>query len=132
MSVFDCHVNRSPVSGKIEKIVYRPGKFFNADLDKASVDNERNALVVTIPGGRVAVVQIAGLVARRIVCFVRVGQPIGAGERFGMIRFGSRVDIYLPEGVPPLVAVGQTAIAGETVLADLRAAGDGGRAFRTG
>jgi phosphatidylserine decarboxylase len=132
MSVFDCHVNRSPVSGKIEKIVYRPGKFFNADLDKASVDNERNALVITIPGARVAVVQIAGLIARRIVCFVRTGQPIGAGERFGMIRFGSRVDVYLPEGVPPLVAVGQTATAGETVLADLRAAGDGGRAFRTG
>ncbi len=132
MSVFDCHVNRSPVSGKVEKIVYQPGKFFNADLDKASVDNERNALVITIPGGRIAVVQIAGLVARRIVCFVRMGQPIGAGERFGMIRFGSRVDVYLPEGVPPLVAVGQTATAGETVLADLRAAGDGGRAFRTG
>jgi phosphatidylserine decarboxylase len=125
-------VNRCPVSGKIEKIVYQPGKFFNADLDKASVDNERNALVIAVPGARVAVVQIAGLVARRIVCFVRMGQPIGAGERFGMIRFGSRVDVYLPEGVPPLVAVGQTATAGETVLADLRAASEGGRAFRTG
>jgi phosphatidylserine decarboxylase len=131
MSVFDCHINRSPVAGKVERIIYQPGKFFNADLDKASVDNERNAMVIAIPGGRIAVVQIAGLVARRIVCFIRVGQPIGAGERFGMIRFGSRVDVYLPEGVPPLVAVGQTAIAGETVLADLRAA-DGGRAFRTG
>jgi phosphatidylserine decarboxylase len=132
MSVFDCHVNRSPVSGKIEKIVYQPGKFFNADLDKASADNERNALVIAIPGARIAVVQIAGLVARRIVCFACMGQPIGAGERFGMIRFGSRVDVYLPEGVPPLVAVGQTVIAGETVLADLRAVADGGRAFRAG
>src|SRR5262245_66526853 len=95
MSVFDCHVNRSPVAGKIEKIVYTPGKFFNADMDKASADNERNALVITIPGARIAVVQIAGLVARRIVCFVRMGQPMGAGERLGMIRFGSRVDVYL-------------------------------------
>jgi phosphatidylserine decarboxylase len=132
MSVFDCHVNRSPVAGKIEKVVYQPGKFFNADLDKASSDNERNALVIAIPAARIAVVQIAGLVARRIVCFVRPGQQIGAGERFGMIRFGSRVDVYLPEGVPPLVAVGQTATAGETVIADLRLGGDAGRAFRAG
>ena len=131
MSVFDCHVNRSPVAGKIEKIVYHSGKFLNADLDKASVDNERNCLVITTAGARIAVVQIAGLVARRIVCFVRSGQSVGAGERFGMIRFGSRLDVYLPEGTLPLVAVGQTSIAGETVLADLRAA-DGGRAFRSG
>jgi phosphatidylserine decarboxylase len=131
MSVFDCHVNRSPVAGKIEKIVYHSGKFLNADLDKASVDNERNCLVITTAGARIAVVQIAGLVARRIVCFVRSGQSVGAGERFGMIRFGSRLDVYLPEGTLPLVAVGQTSIAGETVLADLRAV-DGGRAFRTG
>jgi phosphatidylserine decarboxylase len=131
MSVFDCHVNRSPVTGKIEKIVYQPGKFFNADLDKASADNERNALVIATSGARIAVVQIAGLVARRIVCFVRNGDSVNAGQRFGMIRFGSRVDIYLPEGTPPLVAVGQTSIAGETTLADLRA-GDGGRAFRSG
>ena len=131
MSVFDCHVNRSPVAGKVEKIVYYAGKFLNADLDKASVDNERNCLVITTASARVAVVQIAGLVARRIVCFVRSGQSIGAGERFGMIRFGSRLDVYLPEGTPPLVAVGQTSIAGETVLADLRA-GDAGRAFRSG
>jgi len=131
MSVFDCHVNRSPVAGQIEKIVYQPGKFFNADLDKASADNERNSLVIATAGARVAVVQIAGLVARRIVCFVRAGQPVGAGERFGMIRFGSRLDVYLPEGVAPLVAVGQTAIAGETVLADLRI-GDPGRTFRSG
>ncbi len=131
MSVFDCHINRSPVAGTVEKIVYQPGKFFNADLDKASLDNERNSLVIAAAGSRVAVVQIAGLVARRIVCFVREGQPVGAGERFGMIRFGSRLDVYLPDGVAPLVAVGQTAIAGETVLADLRS-GDGARAFRAG
>jgi phosphatidylserine decarboxylase len=131
MSVFDCHVNRSPVAGKIEKIVYHAGTFLNADLDKASVDNERNCLVITTAGARIAVVQIAGLVARRIVCFVRSGQSVGAGERFGIIRFGSRLDVYLPEGTLPLVAVGQTSIAGETVLADLRAV-DGGRAFRSG
>ncbi len=131
MSVFDCHINRSPVTGRVEKVLYQPGKFFNADLDKASADNERNSLVIATTGGRVAVVQIAGLVARRIVCFVREGQPLGAGERFGMIRFGSRLDVYLPEGTPPLVAVGQTAIGGETPLADLRTA-DPGRAFRSG
>ncbi len=131
MSVFDCHVNRSPVAGTVEKIVYQPGKFLNADIDKASADNERNSLVIAAAGSRVAVVQIAGLVARRIVCFVRIGQSVGAGERFGMIRFGSRLDVYLPEGVAPLVAVGQTAVAGETVLADLRL-GDPGRAFRLG
>ena len=131
MSVFDCHVNRSPVTGRIEKIVYQPGKFFNADLDKASADNERNSLVIATTGARVAVVQIAGLIARRIVCFVREGQPLGAGERFGMIRFGSRLDVYLPDGTLPLVAVGQTALAGETVLADLRNP-DAGRAFRSG
>jgi phosphatidylserine decarboxylase len=131
MSVFDCHVNRSPLAGTVEKIVYQPGKFFSADLDKASADNERNSLVIAGAGTRIAVVQIAGLVARRIVCFVRIGQPLAAGERFGMIRFGSRLDIYLPEGVAPLVAVGQTAIAGETVLADLRLA-DAARAYRSG
>jgi phosphatidylserine decarboxylase len=131
MSVFDCHINRSPVAGRVEKIVYQPGKFFNADLDKASADNERNSLVIDSGRARVAVVQIAGLIARRIVCFVREGQPVGAGERFGMIRFGSRLDVYLPEHTPPLVAVGQTAIAGETLLADLLAS-DGGRAFRSG
>jgi phosphatidylserine decarboxylase len=131
MSVFDCHINRSPVSGRVEKIVYQPGKFFNADLDKASADNERNSLVIATGATRVAVVQIAGLVARRIVCFVKEGQPVGAGERFGMIRFGSRLDIYLPEDTAPLVAVGQIATAGETVLADLLSA-DSGRAFRSG
>ena len=96
MSVFNCHINRSPVAGQVEKIVYQPGKFLNADLDKASVDNERNSLVIATAGTRIAVVQIAGLVARRIVCFVKEGQPVGAGERFGMIRFGSRLDVYLP------------------------------------
>jgi phosphatidylserine decarboxylase len=131
MSVFDCHINRSPVAGRVEKIVYQPGKFLNADLDKASADNERNSLVIATATGRVAVVQIAGLVARRIVCFVREGQPVGAGERFGMIRFGSRLDVYLPEGTTALVAVGQTSLAGETVLADLRG-GDEGRMYRSG
>jgi phosphatidylserine decarboxylase len=131
MSVFDCHVNRSPVSGRVEKILYQPGKFFNADLDKASLDNERNSVVISAAGTRIAVVQIAGLIARRIVCYVRETQPLGVGERFGMIRFGSRLDVYLPEGTPSMVAVGQTALAGETVLADLRA-GDEGRGFRAG
>ena len=131
MSVFDCHVNRSPVTGRIERIVYRPGAFVNADLDKASEDNERNCLLIATDGGRIGVVQIAGLVARRIVCFVRQGASVGIGERIGLIRFGSRVDVYLPEGVRPLVAEGQTAIAGETVLADLRA-GDVQRTFRIG
>jgi len=130
MSVFDCHVNRSPVAGRIERVVYRAGKFLSADLDKASEDNERNALVIATAGGaRIAVIQIAGLVARRIVPFVREGEAIGAGQRIGMIRFGSRVDVYLPEGVRPLVAEGQTAIAGETVLADFKTA-DPGRTFR--
>ncbi|MDO9412366.1 MAG: phosphatidylserine decarboxylase [Pseudolabrys sp.] len=131
MSVFDCHVNRSPVNGRVEKILYQPGKFFNADLDKASVDNERNSLVISTAGTRIAVVQIAGLIARRIVCYVRETQPVAGGERFGMIRFGSRLDVYVPAGTVPLVAVGQTSLAGETVLADLRVA-DEGRAFRAG
>jgi phosphatidylserine decarboxylase len=129
MSVFNCHVNRSPVTGRIERIAYRPGKFLNADLDKASEDNERNSLVIATPAGRIGVIQIAGLIARRIVSFVREGQSITAGERFGLIRFGSRLDIFLPDGAKPLVAEGQTAIAGETILADFRV-GDGGRSFR--
>jgi phosphatidylserine decarboxylase len=131
MSVFDCHVNRSPLAGTVEKIVYQPGKFFSADLDKASADNERNSLVIAGAGARVAVVQIAGLVARRIVCFARQGQLLAAGERFGMIRFGSRLDVYLPEDVMLMVAVGQTAIAGETVLADLSQS-EPARSFRSG
>jgi phosphatidylserine decarboxylase len=130
MSVFDCHVNRSPVSGRIERIVYTPGKFINADLDKASEDNERNGFVIDTGTVRVGVVQIAGLIARRIISFVAEGQPIGAGERIGMIRFGSRVDVYLPDGLSPLVAEGQAAIAGETVLADARFNNDG-RTFWT-
>jgi phosphatidylserine decarboxylase len=130
MSVFDCHINRSPVAGRIERIVYRAGKFFSADLDKASEDNERNAFVLaSSTGQRIAAVQIAGLVARRIVPFAREGETVGAGQRIGMIRFGSRVDVYLPEGTRPFVAEGQTAIAGETVLADLKAM-EVGRTFR--
>ena len=121
-------MNRSPIAGKVTRIAYKPGKFINAELDKASEDNERNALVIDAGGARIGVVQIAGLIARRIVPFVREGDAVGAGERIGMIRFGSRVDVYLPEGVRPLVAEGQTAIAGETVIADLGAgAADGGR-----
>jgi phosphatidylserine decarboxylase len=121
MSVLDVHVNRSPVSGKIEKIAYRPGKFLNADLDKASEENERNGLVIAAGRAKVAVVQIAGLVARRIVSFVREGDSIAAGERIGLIRFGSRVDVYLPPGTHTQVAEGQYAIAGETIIADLNA-----------
>ena len=131
MSVFDCHVNRSPLAGKIERMIYHHGVFLNADLDKASEDNERNCLVIASDRARIGVVQIAGLIARRIVCFVREGASVGAGERIGMIRFGSRVDVYLPEGVRPLIAEGQTAIAGETVIADL-AARDPQRTFRVG
>ena len=120
MNVFNCHVNRLPISGTITKVAYRPGKFLNASLDKASVDNERNALAIRLPDGRdYAVVQIAGLVARRIVCDVKAGQTLRTGERFGMIRFGSRLDIYLPAGVQPQIALGQSTLAGETVLADL-------------
>jgi phosphatidylserine decarboxylase len=131
MSVFDCHVNRSPVTGRIERMVYRAGKFLNADLDKASEDNERNAFVINTGRVRIAVVQIAGLIARRIVPFAAEGQIISAGDRIGMIRFGSRVDVYLPEGVKPLVAEGQSALAGETVLADL-ALPNPGRTHRVG
>jgi phosphatidylserine decarboxylase len=120
MSVFNCHVNRLPLAGRITKIAYRPGLFLNASLDKASSDNERNGMAVQIADGRsYGVVQIAGLVARRILCEVREGQELMTGERFGLIRFGSRLDIYLPDGVQPLVCIGQTMIAGETVLADL-------------
>jgi phosphatidylserine decarboxylase len=131
MSVFDCHINRSPIAGRIERIVYRAGKFLSADLDKASEDNERNAFVIAMGDGRrIAMIQIAGLVARRIVVpFAREGDAVGAGQRIGMIRFGSRVDVYLPEGTRALAAEGQTALAGETVLADLRA-NDPTRTFR--
>jgi phosphatidylserine decarboxylase len=131
MSVFDCHINRSPMAGSIERVVYQPGKFISADLDKASADNERNSLIIATGSARIAVVQIAGLVARRIVGFAREGQELAAGERFGMIRFGSRLDVYLPQGAVILVAVGQTALAGETVLADLSGS-EKARAFRFG
>ncbi len=120
MNVFNCHVNRAPIAGKVVKIAYRPGKFLNASLDKASADNERNSLALEMADGRkIAVVQIAGLVARRILCEVSEGQDLPTGGRFGMIRFGSRVDVYLPDGVEPLVALGQTMISAETVIADL-------------
>ena len=120
MNVFDVHVNRSPLEAKISKINYIPGAFLSADLDKASADNERQALTLELAdGGKIGVVQIAGLIARRIVKFVNEGERLTAGQRFGLIRFGSRVDVYLPKGASPLVAVGQRAIAGETVFADL-------------
>ncbi len=120
LSVLDVHVNRMPVSGTVTKIAYHAGKFLNASLDKASEHNERNELRVTLKDGRqVAVVQIAGLVARRILCDVKEGEQVQAGELFGLIRFGSRTDIYLPPGVTPDVLEGQTMIGGETVIAKL-------------
>ena len=122
MSVFNCHVNRAPVGGRIARIAYKPGLFLNADLDKASEDNERNGIVIEAPSGRFAMVQIAGLIARRIVCFKRSGDHVAPGERVGLIRFGSRVDVYFPQGTLPLVAIGQSMIAGETILADLKSA----------
>jgi len=122
MNVFDVHVNRVPCDGKVTRLSYRPGKFLNASLDKASEFNERHGLRLTLADGTdVACVQIAGLVARRILCTLSEGQAVRAGQRLGIIRFGSRVDVYLPKGVAPLVAVGQRAIAGETVIADMRA-----------
>jgi phosphatidylserine decarboxylase len=127
MNVFDCHVNRAPVGGRVAAIAYHRGKFLNASLDKASDQNERNAIWIELDDGRaLAVVQIAGLVARRIVCFTAKGDRLRTGERFGLIRFGSRLDVYLPDGVAPLVAVGQIMISGETVLADL-ASGEAAR-----
>ena len=123
MNVFNVHVNRAPVPGKILAAPYVKGKFLNADLDKASEDNERQILLMeTADKETIGIVQIAGLVARRIRCDVTPEQVLKAGERFGLIRFGSRVDVYLPAGVAPLVSVGQLTVAGETVLADLSAA----------
>ena len=117
MSVFDVHINRAPVAGRVTRVVYIPGKFLNADLDKASEDNERQHFVVERNDGiRIAFTQIAGLVARRIVKFAKEGDTVAAGQRIGLIRFGSRVDVYLPAGVAPQVALGQRAIAGETIL----------------
>jgi len=123
MSIFDCHVNRVPVAGRVIKIAYKPGLFLNADLDKASENNERNGLVIESGNGRFGVVQIAGFIARRIVCLLHQGETIGAGDRFGLIRFGSRVDVYMPGTAYPLVTIGSKAIAGETVLAELRSSG---------
>lgn len=121
LSVFDVHINRSPVAGRIKRSVYVPGAFLNAALDKASEENERRALVVEQSDGtEVGVVQIAGLIARRIVTFKGEGESLGVGERFGLIRFGSRVDVFLPPGRTSLVAVGQLAVGGETILADLK------------
>jgi phosphatidylserine decarboxylase len=119
MSVFDCHVNRSPVEGRVTRIAYRPGIFLNADLDKASEDNERNGLVISTPMGEFGVVQIAGLIARRIVCFTHDGAHLGAGDRFGLIRFGSRVDVYLPASARIVGGMDSRCIAGETVIAQV-------------
>ena len=120
LSVLDVHVNRMPVAGTVTRIAYRHGKFVSANLDKASADNERNALAIRLDDGQdLAVVQIAGLVARRILCDVHEGERVTAGGRFGIIRFGSRTDVYLPHGVTPIVAVGQTMIGGETGIAEL-------------
>ncbi len=130
MNVFNCHVNRMPMAGTVTKSLYRTGQFLSADLDKASDANERHTMVVeTAEGTELIVVQIAGLVARRIVNYTNAGDQFGAGDRFGLIRFGSRLDVYLPAGVTPLVAVGQTAIAGETLLADMDADGDYGESL---
>lgn len=130
LNVFDVHVNRIPADGEIKKVVYRPGKFFNASLDKASIDNERSTVLMKLNGhaASVAFVQIAGLVARRIICKLTAGQAVKAGEIYGLIRFGSRVDIFLPPGVAPLVSVGQRMIGGETVIADFKS----GETARTG
>jgi len=117
MNVFNCHVNRAPVKGRLLRKIYRKGTFLNAELDKASDDNERNSIVIDSPNGEVGVVQIAGLVARRIICWAKESEQLDQGERFGLIRFGSRLDVYLPEPAQAMVSVGQTAVAGETVLA---------------
>jgi len=120
MNVFNVHSNRAPVDGTVERVAYSPGKFVNADLDKASTENERNALVIQLAGGeRIAVVQVAGLIARRILCYVKAGDALRRGQRYGFIRFGSRVDVYLPLSARPRVAVGDKVAATSTILADL-------------
>ena len=121
LSVLDVHVNRAPISGLVSRIAYHPGKFLSAAEEKASDENERNSILLSLPTGQeVVVVQIAGLIARRILCDIHEGQSIATGQRIGIIRFGSRTDLYLPEGTLPLVAVGQRMIGGETVIAELR------------
>ena len=120
MSVFDVHINRAPITGRVKRISYVPGKFVNADLDKASEDKERqHFLIEGSDGQKIGFTQIAGLVARRILSFVREGDMVDAGQRVGLIRFGSRVDVYLPAGTSPKVLLGQRSIAGETVLAEI-------------
>lgn len=120
MNVFNVHSNRAPVDGTVERVTYSPGKFINADLDKASTENERNALVIQLAGGeRIAVVQVAGLIARRILCYVKAGDALRRGQRYGFIRFGSRVDVYLPLSARPRVAVGDKVAATSTILAEL-------------
>lgn len=122
MNVFNCHVNRAPAAGQVARVIYREGKFLNADLDKASSENERNGLVIETAHGEIGVVQVAGLVARRILCWTKPADRLAAGERFGLIRFGSRLDVFLPLGARPLVTVGQTATAGETMIAEFNSA----------
>jgi phosphatidylserine decarboxylase len=120
MNVFNVHSNRSPVDGIVERVEYSPGKFVNADLDKASTENERNALVLKLTSGeRISVVQVAGLIARRILCYAKPGQVLARGERYGFIRFGSRVDVYLSLGARPKVAVGDIVYATRTIIAEL-------------
>lgn len=127
LSVLNVHVNRMPAAGTVTRVAYHAGRFLNAAADKAADENERNALALRLASGaEIAVVQIAGLIARRILCEVRPGDPVGPGQRFGIIRFGSRTDLYLPPGVQPLVNVGQTAVGGETVMAILAKADSGG------
>jgi phosphatidylserine decarboxylase len=129
MSVFDCHVNRAPVGGRVARIAYHPGAFLSADLDKASEANERNSVLIDSVAGLFGVVQIAGMIARRIVCFTEEGAQLGAGDRFGLIRFGSRVDVYMPDGARILVGLRSRAIAGETVIAEI-GRNEGPRQFR--
>lgn len=119
MNVFNVHSNRSSVDGKVQKVQYFPGKFVNADLDKASTENERNAVVIAAGGHTITLVQVAGLIARRILCYVKAGDVLTRGQRYGFIRFGSRVDVYLPPGATPRVAPGDTVSATSTVLAIL-------------
>jgi phosphatidylserine decarboxylase len=119
MNVFNVHSNRSPVDGTVERVDYSRGKFINADLDKASTENERNAMVLKLDGERITVVQVAGLIARRILCYVKAGDRLARGQRYGFIRFGSRVDVYLPLTARPRVAVGDRVAATSTILAEL-------------